>query len=399
MAISSDVSSIQYVGNNSTVTAYPVPFQFFANSHLRVVVTASNGVQTSLSLGSGFTATGAGTGSGNVLTVAAWDNTHRITIYREVPIVQTTSYAEGGDFPAASHERALDLLTMIVQQSQRRINRTLAVSESDDELNALPANPLTIIGFNSSTQPKTYTAAELVTFLNLYNPGLFEAYTQTFADSGERAAAIPAFIGQIGTQRNDGSIWISTGTSAGNWTLFTIDITPPAGSVTAAMLEDPLNLSSKTLTLPATQLVPVGTVIWYAKNTAPTKYLKCNGATISRTTYSDLFGVIGTEFGAGDGSTTFKIPDLRAEFIRGWDDGRGVDSGRTFASGQDHQVQDHKHSVDFQSTTQSVGSGAAYSQIWSGITAKDSTVPTSGNHGTETRSRNIALLPCIKYEA
>ncbi len=74
--------------------------------------------------------------------------------------------------------------------------------------------------------------------------------------------------------------------------------------------------------------VPAGTVNAYAGsivNFAPDGYLLCNGGTISRTIYSDLFAAIGTTYGAGDGSTTFNIPDLRAEFIRGLDSGRGID--------------------------------------------------------------------------
>ena len=74
--------------------------------------------------------------------------------------------------------------------------------------------------------------------------------------------------------------------------------------------------------------VPAGTIIIVAKNTAPTGYLKANGALISRTTYATLFAAIGATFGVGDGSTTFALPDLRGEFIRGWDDGRGIDTSR-----------------------------------------------------------------------
>ena len=55
---------------------------------------------------------------------------------------------------------------------------------------------------------------------------------------------------------------------------------------------------------------PSGSIIWYAGNTAPTGYLEANGALISRTTYANLFAAIGTAFGAGNGSTTFAVPDL-----------------------------------------------------------------------------------------
>ncbi len=62
---------------------------------------------------------------------------------------------------------------------------------------------------------------------------------------------------------------------------------------------------------------PIGTILSFGGTTAPKGYLLCNGAAVSRTDYSALFAVIGTSFGAGDGSTTFNVPDLRGEFLRG----------------------------------------------------------------------------------
>ena len=62
---------------------------------------------------------------------------------------------------------------------------------------------------------------------------------------------------------------------------------------------------------------PVGTIQAYGSNTIPSGWLLCNGQAVSRTTYAELFEVIGTAFGVGDGSTTFNIPDLRGEFLRG----------------------------------------------------------------------------------
>ena len=93
----------------------------------------------------------------------------------------------------------------------------------------------------------------------------------------------------------------------------------------------------------AEAVVPPGAVMYFARNTAPSGWLKCNGAAISRTAYSKLFAAIGTVFGAGDGFTTFNLPDLRGEFVRGWDDGRGVDGGRVFGSFQAGMIQSHSH--------------------------------------------------------
>ena len=79
--------------------------------------------------------------------------------------------------------------------------------------------------------------------------------------------------------------------------------------------------------------VPAGTVNAFAGASAPDGYLLCNGGTISRSIYSDLFASIGTTYGAGDGSTTFALPDLRGEFLRGLDSGRGVDLNSITRSG------------------------------------------------------------------
>lgn len=89
--------------------------------------------------------------------------------------------------------------------------------------------------------------------------------------------------------------------------------------------------------------VPPGAIMHFATANAPTGWLKANGALVSRTTYARLFAAIGTLHGVGDGSTTFKLPDLRGEFIRGADDGRGVDSGRTVGSSQGQSYQTHTH--------------------------------------------------------
>ena len=80
--------------------------------------------------------------------------------------------------------------------------------------------------------------------------------------------------------------------------------------------------------------VPAGAVISVAMNTAPTGFLKANGAAISRSTYADLFTAIGTTFGVGDGSTTFNVPDMRGYFTRNWADNGSTDSGRTFGTTQ-----------------------------------------------------------------
>ncbi|KZB72342.1 MULTISPECIES: phage tail protein [Thalassospira] len=82
----------------------------------------------------------------------------------------------------------------------------------------------------------------------------------------------------------------------------------------------------------------IGSVSAFAMPTPPTGWLVCDGSAISRTEYADLFAAIGTVWGAGDDVTTFNLPDLRGEFVRGFDDGRGVDAGRAFGSWQNPSI-------------------------------------------------------------
>jgi phage-related tail fiber protein len=194
----------------------------------------------------------------------------------------------------------------------------------------------------------------------------------------------------------------------------------------------------------------VAAVMPFASPVAPAGWLAANGAAVSRTLYAALFAAIGTRYGAGDGATTFNLPDARGEFIRGWDNGRGVDPGRAMGSAQGFALHWHTHGV----SDPGHGHGAyvhpngdhahgvndpghAHSVLASGgdvltgggsfgraITAQQNTsasgtgiwISNGGWHGhsidiygaatnisiqgagdTETRPRNLAMLMCIKF--
>ena len=81
------------------------------------------------------------------------------------------------------------------------------------------------------------------------------------------------------------------------------------------------------------------TTEWRSTN----RWIICDGSPVSRTAYNHLFDAIGTTWGVGDGSSTFNLPDLRGEFLRGYDDGHGNDgtSGRTFGSSQAAAIKSH----------------------------------------------------------
>ena len=155
--------------------------------------------------------------------------------------------------------------------------------------------------------------------------------------------------------------------------------------------------------------VPSGSVFYVAMLNVPAGYLMCNGAGLSTAAYPDLFAAIGYTYG-GSG-TTFHVPDLRGQFIRGWDAGRGLDPSRGFASYQADEYKSHKHGI-----TLSHEQGGSHDQngfpqtdwtggmVYHGPDQPDGSWcypngagnPMSSTGGTETRPKNIALLPIIK---
>lgn len=162
---------------------------------------------------------------------------------------------------------------------------------------------------------------------------------------------------------------------------------------------------------PAGGLLPSGTIIHVCMNTPPTGFLKANGDAVSRTTYANLFAAIGTTFGAGDGTTTFTLPDLRGQFVRGWADNGNVDTGRTFGSTQTDTMQGHYH--NFSGSTgpgnKPYGTIAGQSSMGQWNPPDNSTThvltgppQNDGTNGatrtsSETRPKNVALLACIKF--
>lgn len=139
--------------------------------------------------------------------------------------------------------------------------------------------------------------------------------------------------------------------------------------------------------------MPAGMVVPFAGPTPPAGWVECNGGAYSRTAYASLFSVIGTIYGAGNGTTTFNVPDLRAEFVRGWDNGRGVDVGRTLGSSQGDQNKAHVHDVngydpDDTGTPSYLGGGVD--------PEKPFVIQTQSSGGSEARPRNVALMYCIK---
>ena len=188
---------------------------------------------------------------------------------------------------------------------------------------------------------------------------------------------------------------------------------------------------SGALSFTTVQGVPTGSVFCMAVATVPSGYKECNGDEVSRTAFSALFAVIGTQYGTGDGSSTFNLPDLRGEFVRGFDNGRNIDSGRSIGQFQADENKQHNHGIDFNTQnhtltgsvtniSQSFSASGSASGVFSKFSSSGQHTPVqhdpggcdgfnfNGTHshhvigstqntGSESRPRNIAMMYIIKF--
>ena len=137
--------------------------------------------------------------------------------------------------------------------------------------------------------------------------------------------------------------------------------------------------------------LPAGIFLpWAGGLVAPAGWLLCNGAAVSRTTYATLFLAIGTAWGAGDGSTTFNVPDFRGAFIRGLDSGKGYDPSRVFATYQADMFASHTHTQNPHTHTDA-GHTHSYTSVSGASVAAAGGAINAGGAGatTGTGSANI----------
>lgn len=231
---------------------------------------------------------------------------------------------------------------------------------------------------------------------------LFRALAQQIADAGDETLS-DAIAAVIGSAPADLNTLEKIASALGGDPDFLAAVYVEIGRKQNSLGFNPLNAATV-----------VGSVGLFAMTSAPTGWIKANGAAVSRTSYSALFSAIGTTWGAGDGSTTFNIPDLRGEFFRGYDDGRGVDSGRSMGNVQGDQMDSLYAKIWIGGAGSALGTYALRDTSSIPSYSTDTGVQSSTNLGgygsavnyatavtrksiQEVRPRNQALLACIRY--
>lgn len=282
----------------------------------------------------------------------------------------------------------------------------------EERLVSLFVGVLALVGVTSFAFPSEGNAQSLasrVATLEAQMKVVRTAVIALTAQNATQAAQISALQTQTGTQATEiTALQTQTGAQATQITALQGQAVIQATQIAALNAER----------------VPVGTIITYSAETPPLGYLECDGTQVSRADYPQLFAVIGTAFGPGDGSSTFHLPDARGFFLRGWSHGTplasrfdperqfrlslnaGGASGDHVGSVQDFAFQWHQHT--FQSGAlnpfgpflnvaggNSIGVNQAFTE---------NAVP-SGNginvgvrfSWSETRPANLAVMYAIKY--
>lgn len=215
--IQTDESSIQHQGNASTTVPYPVPFKFQHDEDIVVVVRDANGAETTQILNTNYTVVGAGNDNGGSVTMStAVPSTSTVSIFRDIEATQLTSYEEGDAFPAKSHERALDKLTMLVQQALRggggQDGLAFRLTEASGGLNPVARMNDTMLGIDASGKAILRPASDMLGWLGQVGT--------VWQNDAERLNTRGAFAGQLGIQLDNLTLYVATSTEPGAWSTY-----------------------------------------------------------------------------------------------------------------------------------------------------------------------------------
>lgn len=232
MTVSSTTSRADYTGNGST-TAFTVPFYFLDNTHVTVYLTViATGVTTTLVLGTDYTLTGAGVSTGGtVTTTVAPSTSQKLSILRSVPQTQLIHYVPNDPFPAATHEQALDQLTMEVQQVNETLARSIKLSSTNTMTSTEFTVPATtrankVLGFDSAGELSV--TQELGTYQANWAAGTVYKQRDLVKDASNSNIYIC-----LTAHTSSGTTPISTNTDSAKWGLI-VDAAAAATSASSA---------------------------------------------------------------------------------------------------------------------------------------------------------------------
>lgn len=367
MAVTSQTSKVQYDCDGMQLV-FTFAFRIFKPADLTVILTSAAGVDTVLVYGPGYEVAAAMGGyvNGGAVTVrTAYATGNKLLIIRNLAYTQELDLQVGGTLPAESLEAAIDRTVLLTQQLNEIAGRTLkipATSSAEATPDAL------MLALNNSVLAAQTAQGGAETAQGL---------AETAQSAAETAQGL-AETAQTGAETAQGLAETAQGAAEA------------ARDAVLAVVDIP------------------GSVIIWPLATPPTGYLECNGASLLRASYADLFSAIGTYYGAADG-THFTLPDYRGRFLRGWDHGAGHDpdaalreyafnnsvAGDWVGTKQGDAVKAHSHTVAGCANT--TGGSITGPQIFTASSVESNVTTINNPTGLETRPVNMAVMFAIKY--
>jgi hypothetical protein len=224
VAISSTVSSVSYVGNNSAVTAYTITFRYDAATWLLVEQEDAAGVRTTLANGVDFTLGGDGSATtGTLVTAIAVPVTENLHITRVTPATQSLALSLNAPIPTPDVEANLDKLAMQQQDTDREFTRAILAprGETPASLPLSTARASKGFAYDASGNPtvdEIYSADEKASVASISSGAAAERGVAKAANDAARAALAPEYVGQKMVQTDKLTAYLATGTGAGEWT-------------------------------------------------------------------------------------------------------------------------------------------------------------------------------------
>jgi len=394
MTISTETNKVNYTGD-AIETVFAYAFRVDDADWMKVYL--DDALQSS-----GYVVSGVGSPSGgNVTFAVAPGSDVTITLLRQVPLTQVVDYNPYDPFPAETHEQALDKLTMEVQQVSEKVDRGVVAPPSGGEPGTDYTMPAYDAGKGIMWNESTLT---LVNSDDNLNDIVSDATT---AKNAAETAATNA-----GTSETNAS---ASESKAEEWAENPIDDPVEPGQYSAYHWSEQARQIAAAM--PSAEL---GAIVALPGLTAPPPdigLVEANGSVLQRSEYPDLWDLVSSSaitdvawlikqsgglngvgfYSSGDGSDSFRVPDLRGEFIRGYTGASGHDPGRgdEDLDWQEDAYKSHTHDVN---TSNSAASGDAnVDPVRSSSTGANSGIPgMQASGGDETRPRNLAVLLCIK---
>ena len=385
MTVESTSSTISYLYTGPG--AYSYLFKAYLNSDIVVEHISTTGVFTTLSESTDYTLLRAVADEGGTVTTTYSPTTGILRISRVLPVTQTVALENQGPLDMETLEKALDRNIMITQQIQSDVE---GLTTSSDWLGAwVTGTAYKIRNIVQATDGNWYTCLADHTAAALFATDLAAGRWLLVID-------VSAVIALKTVEAEDATMVVTYGATT---------IALKTGVIQTANIANSAVTSDKIANGAA---VPVGSVIAFTHATPPTGYLVCDGAAISRSTYSVLFAVIATSHGVGNGTTTFNVPDYRGRFLRGLASGQTTDpdsasrtnrgdglTGDYVGTKQADGVKAHTHA--------SAASATALASQTAAVATANQVYPaalgtvTGSTGGNETRPINIYVQYCIKY--